>query len=102
MKDIATGPLTRYGGLKVVEAPFCFTKYQEDFNMEKRYYLAYGSNLNVRQMMVRCPSARIIGTATIKDYKLMFKSSDEVQPRMSARISVDASSPSFSKIYLPI
>ncbi len=43
--------------------------------MEKRYYLAYGSNLNVRQMMMRCPSARIIGTATIKDYKLMFKGS---------------------------
>lgn len=75
MKDIATGPLTRHGGLKVVEAPFRFTKYQEDFNMEKRYYLAYGSNLNVRQMMMRCPSARIIGTATIKDYKLMFKGS---------------------------
>mgnify|MGYP006898678093 CR=1 FL=1 len=35
MKDIATGPLTRHGGLKVVEAPFRFTKYQEDFIMEK-------------------------------------------------------------------
>lgn len=43
--------------------------------MEKRYYLAYGSNLNVRQMMMRCPSARIIGTAAIKDYRLMFKGS---------------------------
>ena len=43
--------------------------------MEKRYYLAYGSNLNVRQMKMRCPNARIIGTATIKDYRLMFKGS---------------------------
>ena len=43
--------------------------------MEKRYYLAYGSNLNVRQMMIRCPSARMIGTATIEDYRLMFKGS---------------------------
>lgn len=43
--------------------------------MEKRYYLAYGSNLNVRQMMIRCPSARMIGTATIEDYQLMFKGS---------------------------
>lgn len=43
--------------------------------MEKRYYLAYGSNLNVRQMMMRCPSARMIGTATIEDYRLMFKGS---------------------------
>ena len=30
--------------------------------MEKRYYIAYGSNLNVRQMRMRYPSARIIGT----------------------------------------
>ena len=43
--------------------------------MEKRYYLAYGSNLNVRQMMIRCPSARMIGTATIENYRLMFKGS---------------------------
>jgi hypothetical protein len=43
--------------------------------MNKRYYVAYGSNLNVRQMMVRCPKARIIGTATIPDYRLMFKGS---------------------------
>lgn len=43
--------------------------------MEKRYYLAYGSNLNVRQMMIRCPSARMIGTATLEDYRLMFKGS---------------------------
>ena len=41
--------------------------------MEKRYYLAYGSNLNVRQMKLRCPTARIVGTATIEGYRLMFK-----------------------------
>lgn len=29
----------------------------------KRYYLAYGSNLNVRQMKYRCPTAKIAGTA---------------------------------------
>ena len=43
--------------------------------MEKRYYLAYGSNLNVRQMKLRCPTARIVGTATIENYRLMFKGS---------------------------
>lgn len=43
--------------------------------MEKRYYLAYGSNLNVRQMRMRCPTARIIGTATLENYRLMFKGS---------------------------
>ncbi|MBQ8835603.1 MAG: gamma-glutamylcyclotransferase [Oscillospiraceae bacterium] len=43
--------------------------------MEKRYYVAYGSNLNVRQMLMRCPDARMIGTATIPNYRLMFKGS---------------------------
>ena len=37
----------------------------------KRYYLAYGSNLNVQQMRFRCPTARVIGTAVIEDYELM-------------------------------
>lgn len=43
--------------------------------MEKRYYIAYGSNLNVRQMLMRCPSARIIGTSEVENYRLMFKGS---------------------------
>ena len=43
--------------------------------MEKRYYAAYGSNLNILQMRYRCPSARIIGTAEIADYRLLFKGS---------------------------
>lgn len=43
--------------------------------MEKRYYIAYGSNLNIRQMRYRCPSARIIGTSVIPDYELLFKGS---------------------------
>ena len=39
------------------------------------YYLAYGSNLNIEQMGHRCPTAKIVGTATIKDYRLVFKGS---------------------------
>ena len=41
----------------------------------KRFYIAYGSNLNVRQMRMRCPDAVIIGTAFIPDYRLLFKGS---------------------------
>jgi len=41
----------------------------------KRYYLAYGSNLNVRQMKYRCPTAKIAGTAVIRDYELLYKGS---------------------------
>ena len=43
--------------------------------MKNRNYIAYGSNLNVRQMRMRCPSARIIGTSVLKDYELLFKGS---------------------------
>ncbi len=43
--------------------------------MEKRYYIAYGSNLNIEQMRWRCPGSRIIGTAVLKDHRLIFKGS---------------------------
>ena len=41
----------------------------------KKYYLAYGSNLNVAQMQHRCPTARVVGTAEITNYELLFKGS---------------------------
>jgi len=40
-----------------------------------RYYLAYGSNLNVRQMRFRCPTALVVGRGVIRDYRLLFKGS---------------------------
>ena len=43
--------------------------------MKTRYYIAYGSNLNIPQMRMRCPQAKIIGTSEIKDYELLFKGS---------------------------
>ncbi len=43
--------------------------------MEKRYYIAYGSNLNIWQMNMRCPAARIMGTSKIPDYRLLFRGS---------------------------
>ncbi len=41
--------------------------------MEKRYYIAYGSNLNIRQMRMRCPHATICGTARLSGWELLFK-----------------------------
>lgn len=43
--------------------------------MKKRYYIAYGSNLNVRQMLQRCPTARILGTANLDGWQLLFRGS---------------------------
>ena len=61
--------------------------------MQKRYYLAYGSNLNIEQMRYRCPSARIIGTAVIEGYQLLFKGSKTgsyltIEPRDGASVPV--------------
>lgn len=38
-------------------------------------YAAYGSNLNIKKMKWRCPDAEFVGTATIPNYRLMFKGS---------------------------
>lgn len=42
---------------------------------DRRYYIAYGSNLNVPQMRYRCPGATIVGTANLKGWELLFKGS---------------------------
>lgn len=41
--------------------------------MSKRLYVAYGSNLNIRQMKYRCPGAKLYGTGVIDNYELQFK-----------------------------
>nr|WP_307989842.1 gamma-glutamylcyclotransferase family protein [uncultured Niameybacter sp.] len=41
--------------------------------MNKRIYAAYGSNMNLEQMGYRCPQARVIGTGTLKGYRLTFR-----------------------------
>ena len=43
--------------------------------MKRKYYIAYGSNLDVDQMLRRCPDALTIGRSTIDGYKLVFRGS---------------------------
>ena len=40
-----------------------------------KYYIAYGSNLNIEQMAYRCPDAKPIGTTVMKNWQLLFKGS---------------------------
>lgn len=61
--------------------------------MNKRYYIAYGSNLNIEQMRYRCPGAKVLGTAVISDYRLLFKGSRSgsyltIEPKDGAEVSV--------------
>lgn len=41
--------------------------------MKERLYIAYGSNLNKEQMQHRCPTAKPIAKAWLKDYQLVFQ-----------------------------
>ncbi len=41
--------------------------------MKRKLYIAYGSNLNLKQMKFRCPSAKLLGTTELQDYELQFK-----------------------------
>lgn len=41
--------------------------------MSKILYLAYGLNLNLKQMMERCPTGKPVGQVDLKDYQLLFR-----------------------------
>ncbi len=48
-------------------------------------YYAYGSNLNLRQMAVRCPTAKLLGTGVIRDYELLFRGREEGKSYLTVR-----------------
>ena len=61
--------------------------------MDRKYYLAYGSNLNMEQMAYRCPNAKPVGTAEIPDYQLLFKGSGTgayltIEPEAGGKVPV--------------
>lgn len=41
--------------------------------MDKRFYIAYGSNLHLEQMKHRCLTATVVGKGELSGYKLIFK-----------------------------
>ncbi len=43
--------------------------------MDKKLYIAYGSNLNLEQMAYRCPTAKVMGASTINGWRLLFRGS---------------------------
>lgn len=45
--------------------------------MLKKYYLAYGSNLNLEQMKKRCHSFKVIDTINLQGYRLVYKGSED-------------------------
>lgn len=42
-----------------------------------KLYVAYGSNLNLKQMAYRCPTAKVLGTSEMKGWRLLFRGARE-------------------------
>lgn len=54
---------------------------------------AFGSNLNLRQMAMRCPTAKVYGTGVIHGYRLLFKGAPgnaylTIEPRKNSKVPV--------------
>ena len=55
---------------------------------QRKLYIAYGSNLNLPQMEVRCPTAAIKGPGELKGYELLFRSVATVEPKEGGSVPV--------------
>lgn len=42
-------------------------------NRKETLYIAYGSNLNLPQMALRCPTAKVVGKSELRGYELLFR-----------------------------
>ena len=51
-------------------------------------YIAYGSNLNLKQMGMRCPTAKVLGTTMLKDYQLTFRGVATIEPKQGSVVPV--------------
>ncbi len=56
--------------------------------MQRKLYVAYGSNLHKVQMKRRCPDARIIGKGVIQDYELEFRGVATIKPSPGLSVPV--------------
>lgn len=42
-------------------------------NTKPKLYIAYGSNMNIKQMAQRCPTAKVVENMYLKGYRLRFR-----------------------------
>ncbi len=56
----------------------------------KRFYLAYGSNLNLRDMSYRCRKAIPIGSTVLMNYRLVYKGSADGYAYLTIEPSKDS------------
>ncbi len=58
-----------------------------------KIYIAYGSNMNIKQMKMRCPTSKKIGVGKVKGYELLFKGAEHnayatIEPNENAETDV--------------
>lgn len=53
---------------------------------KKTLYLAYGSNINLEQMKIRCPTAKRVDTAVLNGYELEFRGVATIVPKQDAAV----------------
>ena len=56
--------------------------------MSRKIYIAYGSNLNIKQMKHRCPNAKRIGEYILEGYKLEFRGVANIIPDKKSKVPV--------------
>ncbi len=61
--------------------------------MKNKIYVAYGSNMNLEQMLYRCPTARVISTGFVKGYELLFRGTNgravaTIEPKARCKVPV--------------
>ena len=61
--------------MKLFFSPDNTPKEQPKKNEEYKIYVAYGSNLNIAQMALRCPTAHIYGTGLLNNWELIYRGS---------------------------
>ena len=53
-----------------------------------KYYIAYGSNLSIFQMAKRCPTAKVVGTSTLDDWRLLFNGPATIERKKGYKVPI--------------
>lgn len=69
--------------------------YEEDWQMlvkelklPRRFYVAYGSNMNKQQMGKRCPDARVVESGYLPDWRLRMPFYANIEPKRGDKVPV--------------